>query len=364
MKKTIINSVFLLVCMPFLRANENPAFEPVLPDTDDVEIRIIDVGNGLCSVISMPGDHYIVYDAGSRKDKGKSAMIGLRKSIPRGKHIDLLVLSHPDDEHIGAADSIILKYQPDKVLRTGYIANPKKDSTDALKRLAAALKKSKNVQDINLNAEGRNIKPGWSMTFGEAKAIFLCGFGKPQKEWDLKKDVESVLDALSIVMRFEYKERSVLFCGDALGWNEKLDDTECIAEEKYIVQNVPDKLVKSDVIIASQGGGITGSSFPFVRKVNPEFVIFPAGSSKSRAEPRYVIVDRFVDSGTSVNNMFRTDRGDGFNYYPKPNVKPKQWDKEAVEKCVDKTGDDDVRIVISNSGALKVSYYQYKDSCR
>ncbi|MFQ5335514.1 MAG: ComEC/Rec2 family competence protein [Flavobacteriales bacterium] len=350
-------SVKCLLLLPLMLSAQKPADK-------DVEIRVADVGNGLCCVISIPGDHYIVYDAGSSKDKGKSAMLGLRKNIPKGKRIDLLVLSHPDDEHLGAADSIILTYNPKKVLRCGYIGNPKKDSTTSIKKLAAALKKRPEVEDMNLNREGKDIEPGMSMSFGEAKAIFLSGFGKPLDEWGLAKDKKSLLDALSIVMRLEYKGRSVLFCGDALGWNEKLDDTDCIAEERFILDNAPAELIKSDVLIASQGGGIRGSSFPFVRKAVPEYVVFSAGIGKSRAEPRYVIVDRFAVAGTPVKNMFRTDRGDGFDYYPKPNVKPKQWDREGVDKCVDKTGDDDVRIVISGEGALKVAYYNYRDPCR
>ena len=33
-------------------------------DPQDVYVRIVDVGPGLCAVIRAPGDHFMVYDAG------------------------------------------------------------------------------------------------------------------------------------------------------------------------------------------------------------------------------------------------------------------------------------------------------------
>ncbi len=37
---------------------------------DKLTVRVVDVGAGLCCVVEMPGDHYMIYDAGNYTDSG------------------------------------------------------------------------------------------------------------------------------------------------------------------------------------------------------------------------------------------------------------------------------------------------------
>jgi hypothetical protein len=69
-----------------------PAFA-LSPEPDAVFIRVIDVGPGLCCIVKMPGDHYMVYDAGDYPQQGKIAYDGISEIVPAGKAIDLMVLS-------------------------------------------------------------------------------------------------------------------------------------------------------------------------------------------------------------------------------------------------------------------------------
>ncbi len=32
------------------------------PSADDVYVRVVDVGSGLCTITKMPGEHYMIYD--------------------------------------------------------------------------------------------------------------------------------------------------------------------------------------------------------------------------------------------------------------------------------------------------------------
>jgi beta-lactamase superfamily II metal-dependent hydrolase len=66
------------------------------PEPDAVFVRVIDVGTGLCCVAKMPGDHFMVYDAGDYPAQGKIAFDGIAQVVPQGHPIELLVLSHSD----------------------------------------------------------------------------------------------------------------------------------------------------------------------------------------------------------------------------------------------------------------------------
>ena len=70
--------------------------QPVGPE--DLLVRVVDVGAGLCCVVKMPGDYYMVYDAGRGSTR---PLNGIGEIIPEDEEIDLMVLSHPDSDHLG-----------------------------------------------------------------------------------------------------------------------------------------------------------------------------------------------------------------------------------------------------------------------
>lgn len=325
-------------------------------------MRVIDVGNGQCIGIKLPDGRHIIYDAGTEGDKGKSAMIGLTQLIKRGSDVEMLILSHDDDWHTGAADSILYEYKVKKVLHTGFgVFNPKKDSTKARKGFGMALNSS-GAEEVCLAKLGKDIEPGEEHLFGDVKVNFLCGFSKPLEEWKIDpKDLHEQINSTSIVMRIEYKGKSILFCGDMVGWHYEMPEDSVYATEAFILEHTPE-LVNCDVVVAPDGGSLHGSSYPFARQAKPKYVIFSAGKGKE-AVPRWLTVDRYTYFGTEHKNMFRTDRGDGFDPYAKQNVKSKEWNQHSIEKCIDKTNDDDVHVTITASGAVQVGYVKLRDPC-
>ncbi len=44
-------------------------------------MRVVDVGAGVCIVVKMPDDQYMVYDAGNYRDNGSSAIKGISEII-------------------------------------------------------------------------------------------------------------------------------------------------------------------------------------------------------------------------------------------------------------------------------------------
>jgi len=66
----------------------------------EVRVNIIDTGAGLATVISLPDDHFIIYDTGhwNEIDLVLDRVIEL---LPEDAAIDIVVLSHTDSDHIG-----------------------------------------------------------------------------------------------------------------------------------------------------------------------------------------------------------------------------------------------------------------------
>ena len=118
----------------------------------------------------------------------------------------------------------------------------------------------------------------------------------------------------------------------------------------------------SDVLIAPHHGSYKSSSTQFLCEVSPEWVIFPAGRGHNHpheeAALRYLELECLRANGSLQNakvvkkKMLRTDRGDHETIAGR---KP-EWDFGRVENCKDKTGDDNIDIVITSQKKLSVSY--------
>ena len=177
----------------------------------------------------------------------------------------------------------------------------------------------------------------------------VCGFHEPPDDWDIKGTSEK-RNAGSIVMRLQYAGKSVLFTGDTVGRHIG-DSTEvCIAAEKFMVDNSSVITIDSDVMIAPHHGADNGSSTKFIQTVSPTFAIFPAGHKHDH--PRRSAVERYLMNGVRLKNIFRTDLGDDES----GGSHDKEWNHGRVSGNSDAAGDDDVDIIIKQSGDINVKY--------
>ena len=85
----------------------------------------------------------------------------------------------------------------------------------------------------------------------------------------------------SIVVRIDYKGRSVLFTGDRVGKRLTDDDGACKDAEKVMVDRHTggEVSIKADVLVASHHGGNNGSAACFIQAIDPQFVIFASRSA-------------------------------------------------------------------------------------
>ena len=327
----------------------------------DVLVRVVDVGTGLCTITKVPDEndnHLMVYDAGAEQWK-KDCVKAVRELIGKNNTIELLIISHSDADHLWNADELLEEFNIRRIIRTGYHRDT--NAWEAFDHAVAQEAIDTDVSIVNLNKH--MIKRGTKFKLGEATVTFIAGWpGWKELKMELKEykeagKIEKVGDsvkrnAVSIVVRLEFSNRSVLFTGDTVGRMLKDKNNACKFAEMIMVKSAEVIPIKSDVVIAPHHGADNGSSLCFIKAVQPKFVVFSAGNKYRH--PSSATADRYITSGVAKANMFRTDLGD---HEKEEDKMPKtDWDYERVKGCEDKSGDDDIDIVLSSIGEASVAY--------
>ncbi len=308
-----------------------------------VHVRVVDVGQGLYCIVSMPDGHFMVYDAGSNEisdsrsktDEARIYAEQMQALNPDHDPIDLLVLSHAHSDHVNGVDDLLrspANYNLRAVLRTGMETSKIRD-----------LLRNEGCDQTNLKTRRNSSRSHGTRIplMGERYPVtltMLCGWGGPQ--------VGDDKNSTSIVVRLEFADRSILFAGDAVHQNEEY----LVEKDKY-----DDDLhsIDSDVLIAPHHGARDSNSDDFIEAVSPTYVVFSAGRGYNH--PHDEAVRRYLENEESPvpeENLFFTDRGDDEDLENKAD----QWDYPVDDEGGDKIGDDSVDIWICSDGTIFVDY--------
>lgn len=336
-KATVALAVLLLL-------DVSGAVAQLSPGPNDLYVRVVDVGAGLCTVTQTPGNHYMVYDAGHWT--GNHCLTSVR-DIVDGDEIDLLIISHSDADHLGEAREILEEFDVRRIITTGF---ERWDSRSWREMNQAIAEEVQFVGASVLNLRTVELVPGTAIEVGDATITLVAGW----HEWTSSGPTASERrNAISIVVRLEYDGKSVLYTGDTVGRKLGDPDAACKDAEAFMVQNASAVPIQADVLIAPHHGGNNGSSSCFIAEVDPDFVIFSAGHSHEH--PTAGAAGRYLAHGVQIQNIFRTDRGDDEGGF--------EWPHGAIAGCRNRPGNDDVEIVLPLNGSSQVAYRQGAAGC-
>ena len=314
----------------------------------DAVARVVDVGPGLCVVISIPGGYDMLYDAGHWTGSNCESAVN---ELVADDSVELVVLSHSDGDHLGELPEVLGSKRAGVVLMTGS----RREDTAAYRNAIQAIGDAVADNTTVLNLETWPIQPGTDFALGPARVSFLTGW----HVWDdsLSNRTLSTSErrnAISIVVRLEYAGRSILLAGDTVGRSIDAPSDTCGDAERFMVERHGQAL-KSDVLIAGHHGADNASSTCFIEAVAPEFVIFSAGNDHKH--PRQATAERFLTAGVPLQNMFRTDRGDDEG--------GDEWDEGRIDGCRDGRGDDDIeiRLPVNLAQNVSVAYRETANGC-
>ena len=347
---TIGIGAILISCAPRTRApRSTPPSPPPTAALDfepnDVAIRVVDVGPGLCVVIQVPDGHSMVYDGGHWN--GQHCIKAVRELITQ-ETIDLFVISHSDADHLGDAARIL----NEKRVRQTILAGEPRETASWTNFVDALADEARDGGSIH-NLQSVDLLPGTTISLGEANVTLVAGWGR----WTDPGPTESERrNAISVVVRLDYRGRSVLFTGDTVGKRLSDGDEACKDAEKVMVDRHTAATVslKADVLIASHHGGNNGSATCFIAAIDPQFVVFSSGHDHQH--PTHAAANRFLTHGVPVNRVFRTDFGDDESG-------AFEWKQDSVAGCADPAGDDDVEVALRANGTVDVDYLRTAQGC-
>jgi beta-lactamase superfamily II metal-dependent hydrolase len=290
----------------------------------------------------------MVYDAGHWS--GRHCITAVRDLV-QDADINLMIISHSDSDHLGDGAAILGEFNVHQIIWTGF----QRFDTGTWRRLNDAVADEVRT----LGATVRTLRtapltPGEQIRLGDAVITLVAGWD----EWtEPGPDASERRNAISIVVRLDFGESSILYTGDTVGRRrDDTDDSICADAEAFMVANHDIGVVPlaADVMIAPHHGGNNGSSTCFIQRVNPRFVIFSAGHAHQH--PTTAAARRYINHGVPVANIFRTDRGDDESG-------SFEWKQGSVTGCSSPTGHDHVEIALPRTGSVRVRYLRPHGGC-
>ena len=164
--------IAVFVFAMFLGAN---AFADIARTSDDVYVRIVDVGGGLCSVVSVPDGYHMIYDAGHWHS---SQCLSAAEEIIADADIEMMVISHSDADHHGEAAAILERFNVHRIIRTGY-----RRGSDTWKATNTAIANEALHGATIENLATGEIAPGTQYELGDAMVTYIAGWPRWEGGW-------------------------------------------------------------------------------------------------------------------------------------------------------------------------------------
>lgn len=250
----------------------------------DLEVIFFDVGQGDSIFIKASDGFQILIDGGP----DLSVLEKLGKEMPfYDRTVDLVILTHPDHDHLFGLLEVLKRYQVRNILWTGVI----KDTAEweewekLIKQEGANIIIAQSGQRIILSLQKTHDRGNSAM------GVFLNILYPFESLEGL--EVKDSNDT-SIVARLIFNDNSFLFTGDI---SQKI-------ELKLIDQN---QKLDSDILKIAHHGSKVSTSLEFLQAVSPETAVISVGENKW-GHPAEEVLQRLEQFGIQI--LTTQDYGD------------------------------------------------------
>lgn len=242
---------------------------PVIdPNGELLAVHYIDVGQGDSTLLQTSAGSVLI-DC-SEPEYGEDIVAYLNSQGVT--ELEYFIITHPDEDHMGAAAYIIRNITVKKVIMNGQTKNAKffSNTLDAMEERGV---------------DGEILGPGDYLEIG---ALRLDVFGP----YSLDHSTAEWNNA-SLIIKAIYGETSFLFTGDA----------EESGEEDLLEHHRAE--LDCDVFQAGHHGSKTSNSEELLDAATPSHVVISCGEGNKYGHPHQVALDRFEGIGAQVH---RTDK--------------------------------------------------------
>lgn len=241
----------LILILPMLN------FEPSRPERGHLWFTLLDVGQGLAAV-AQTAKHVLVFDTGGRFserfDMGTAVVLPFLHTNGY-KSVDMMVVSHGDNDHIGGAEGIVTHVPVDRI----YTSVPNQ------------LPWSRRVDQC---------QSGQSWLWDNVRFTFLSPF----KATHLSENDDSC------VLKIEAPGGNILLTGDI----EK--GAEDLLRRRYGGE------LQSQILVVPHHGSNTSSTRKFLANVMPHYALVPAGYRNRFGFPTLEVLHRYENLGAEIFN--------------------------------------------------------------
>lgn len=268
-KKIKLAAIGILLALSFLTWS---AYFSSLP-AGKLKVVFFDVGQGDAAMIETPNRDQILIDGGP----DNSVLSKLGRAMPfYDRTIELVVLTHPDSDHLAGLVEVMKNYEIGAILTNG------KDCASAICQEFIRLIRQKNIRTITADI-------GQKINFGLGVKMDILLPAKPS--FTKSTDGKSEDNNLSIISYLTYGADSFLFTGDAEA-----------KEEMELINAWPD--LKADILKVAHHGSKNSTGNLFLGKIKPKFSIISAGAKNRYGHPKPETLEKLEKIGSEI---FRTD---------------------------------------------------------
>ncbi len=268
-----------IVCLVLICANIALwSFVYLHRERDFLTVIFLDVGQGDAIFIEAPNGNQILIDTGPSEIIARA----LSDVLPYfDRHIDFVVTTHPDLDHIGGMPTLLERYSVGS-----YIFYDNSPTSDIIEKIARLVEETKTPV--------AHVQAGDRIILDASRTTYLdVLWPTDTKQMPDKND-------MSIVTKLVYGESDVLLTGDA---SLKIEN---ILVSEYTSYDAGTYL-QSDILKLGHHGSKTSSSELFLRRVMPEFSIVSAGLNNRYNHPSAEVMARLERLGLPI--IKTTDRG-------------------------------------------------------
>ena len=292
-----------------------PVTDSAAAPRDDawLEIHVVDVGQGDGIWIhtfddNIPGNgryegRNIVIDGGPKSgDATDRLYLDLKDKAHEGAVIDALIVTHPHNDHYPGALAVLRHFEVRQYYDPGF---PSALGTYQSFRHTVDAESAEGQPIVQHLGRDNFGTPDWG---SELKVEWLWAWPGSAEGLGSGNDL---INNASIVFRLVYGTQSVLFMGDAEGEDRSENGDSAKYVEGRLLATLGPAGLKSTVLKLGHHGSKTSSTIPFIKAVDPEFVIVSSGR---RSFGGTFLPDRATLEHVCAHNpstrIYRTDQDD------------------------------------------------------
>jgi len=243
-----------------------------------LHVAVLDVGQGDAILVLGPSGGRMLVDAGPDPDR---LLPLLDARVPAwDRRIDLLVLTHPHEDHVAGAALLVRRYRVARIAEPGMRGSGPGWSALVTALAAAGRSSERLAAGDRIDIDGATIAVLWPRRGTVPEAPAATGAG---------------VNDVSIVLDVRFGNRRMLLMGDA----EREVDESLLAAGAISAAGP-----RVDVLKVAHHGSGTASTAALLAAIRPSVAVVSVGADNDYGHPARSTFERLASAGARV---FRTD---------------------------------------------------------